>query len=126
LSTPPGTTKRGIHHLALRTRDVRRLEKFYAEVLGLAFRSRQEERSVWLSSDDTIVMIERAEEGEPEIPRGSMDLVAFAIEPSMRAHYKAQLAAHGLQIEGETQFTLYLRDPDGRRVGLSHFPDPAV
>jgi hypothetical protein len=28
-------------------------------------------------------------------------------------------------VEHETDFTLYFRDPDGRRVAVSHYPDPA-
>jgi HSP20 family molecular chaperone IbpA len=35
----------------------------------------------------------------------------------------ARLTDAGHPIEGETAFTLYVRDPDGTRVGLSHYPD---
>ena len=57
-----------IHHLAFRSGDIARLERFYVEVLGLA-----------------------------------------------RA---------GVAVEAATEFTLYVRDPDGRRVGLSSYPLP--
>ena len=65
-----------IHHLALRTRDLERLARFYAEVLGLRV-IRRSERSVWLDASGTIVMLERAEESEPHVPAQSMELVAF-------------------------------------------------
>jgi catechol-2,3-dioxygenase len=107
-----------IHHLALRTRDLPRLERFYAEVLGLAV-TRRTPRSVWLDASGTIVMLERAEAGEVDVPAGSMELVAFAIDAAKRAEYTDRLAAAGVAVEGQTDFTLYFRDPDGRRVGLS-------
>ena len=115
-----------IHHLALRTRDVARLVSFYEEVLGLRRRSRPEDpapRSVWLEIDDAgaLLMIERAEEGEPSVPAGTMDLVALAIGAAERGRWRSTLTAGGVPIEAETAFTMYFRDPDGRRVALSHY-----
>ncbi len=51
-----------------------------------------------------------------------MELVAFAIDdlPSWRR----KLAEAGVVIEAETVHTLYVRDPDGRRVGLSTYAFP--
>ena len=114
-----------IHHLALRTSDVRRLEAFYRDVAGLAVTSRPSEQRVWLSANETIVMLEQREAAEPDVPAGSMELVAFAIEPGERAAFVERLRNAGVALEGETAFTLYFRDPDGRRVGVSHYPSPA-
>jgi catechol-2,3-dioxygenase len=113
-----------VHHLALRTTDLARLEAFYAGALGLAVVRRDGARSVWLDADGAIVMLERAEPGEPGPPAGSMELTALAIEPDKLATYTYRLARAGVQIEGRTDYTLYVRDPDGRRVGLSSYPTP--
>ncbi|HXX30163.1 MAG TPA: glyoxalase, partial [Myxococcaceae bacterium] len=32
----------------------------------------------------------------------------------------------GVAVEHETRWTLYVRDPEGNRVALSHHPQPAV
>jgi glyoxylase I family protein len=112
-----------IHHLAFRTKDLPRLEEFYASVLALPVRERKGDRSVWLAVGDTILMLERAEPHEPEVPRGAMDFVAFDVEKSARVGYLARLAEAGVPIEQQSEFTLYFRDPDGRRVGLSHYRD---
>jgi glyoxylase I family protein len=112
-----------IHHVALRTGDLPRLEAFYVDVLGLSVTKRQGERSVWLDAGGTIVMLEaRDAPGEPGVPEGTKELVAFAIEPGARAHYGERLSRAGVAIEAETPSTLYVRDPDGRRVGLSAYP----
>jgi len=111
-----------VHHIALRTTDLPALERFYTGVLGFVVRARQGEHSVWLEDGGAILMLERARPGEPGIPPGSMDLVAFAVEAKDLPAYGERLAAAGVAKEGETAFTVYFRDPDGRRVGLSHYP----
>jgi catechol 2,3-dioxygenase-like lactoylglutathione lyase family enzyme len=111
-----------IHHLALRTRDLERLERFYVDVLGLKISKRDGTKSAWLDADGIFVMLERAEDGEPPIAQDSRELVAFAIPTRKRLEYKERLVWHGIVIEGESAYTMYFRDPDGRRVGLSHYP----
>ncbi len=112
-----------VHHIALRTQDLVRLERFYVDVLDLRVKRRNAERSVWLDAGDTIVMLERAEENEPPIPKTSQEFFAFAIGPEQKLTFRQKLEAAGVVIEHETQATIYFRDPDGRRVGLSHFTE---
>lgn len=111
-----------VHHLAFRTGDLGRLERFYVDALGLAVIRRQDGRSTWLDAGGTIVMLELRDEGEVEHPAGSKELVAFTIEPDMRALCTERLGRAGVAIEATTDFTLYVRDPDGRRIGLSSYP----
>ena len=30
-----------------------------------------------------------------------------------------------VRVAGRTRWTIYLRDPEGNRIGLSHYPDEA-
>jgi glyoxylase I family protein len=118
-----------IHHLALRTADVPRLEAFYRDVVGLApAPDDRGERpvSVWLSAGATRVMLEPLGSGEVTILAGSLELTAFAIEAGDRARFEERLARSGVPVEQRTDFTLYFRDPDGRRVAVSHYPDRAA
>jgi catechol-2,3-dioxygenase len=113
-----------VHHLALRTLDLDRLERFYTQALGLAVVRRNEARSVWLDAGGTIVMLELRAEGEPGPTKGSLDLVAFAVARDSRAECMVRLAQAGVAVEASTDFTLYVRDPEGRRIGLSSYPEP--
>src|SRR5690606_5402605 len=119
---PTAPTRSGppmrIHHLALRTSDLASLERFYGEVLGLPITRRQGERSTWLDASGTIVMLERRDAGEPPIPPGSQELVAFELDSISQRDLADRLAAAHVPIEARTASTLYVRDPDGRRVGL--------
>ncbi len=99
----------------MRTADVGRLEKFYAGVLGLAVLRRDETRgSVWLAAGGAVLMLERADEGEAGVTRGTKELLAFAVE-DVRA-WETPVA-----VEARTEHTLYFRDPDGRRVAVSDY-----
>jgi catechol 2,3-dioxygenase-like lactoylglutathione lyase family enzyme len=110
-----------VHHLAFRTRDLTRLERFYTDALGLSVARRDGERSVWLRAGGTTLMLELAEDWEPDLARESMDLVAFGIDAQDVERWRRVLEANAIEIIGETAFTLYFRDPDGRRIGLSHY-----
>ncbi len=110
-----------VHHLAFRTRDLARLERFYTDVLCLSIARRDEDRSVWLRAGGTILMLERAEDGESCVVGGTKELVAFAIEAPDVERWRRTLASNAIEVEGETGFTIYFRDPDGRRIALSHY-----
>jgi glyoxylase I family protein len=110
-----------VHHLAFRTRDLTRLERFYTDALGFSIARRDGERSVWLKAGGTILMLETADDSETPPSPDSMDLVAFGIEAADVERWRRVLEANAIAIISETAFTLYFRDPDGRRIGLSHY-----
>jgi len=129
---------RGFHHLAIQVRDLPGVERFYGETLGLAVLRRWPasegagERSVWLDTGDGgFLAIERVAGGATSAgdaaraTRPGLHLVALAIERAARGAWEARLARAGVPVEARTAFTLYVRDPEGNRVGLSHWPDPA-
>lgn len=113
-----------IHHVAFRTGDLARLERFYVDALGLAVVRRQEPRSIWLDAGGSIVMLELRDDGEPAPDAASKELIAFAIAPDTRSLVSERIARAGVAIEAATEFTLYVRDPDGRRIGVSSYPVP--
>jgi catechol 2,3-dioxygenase-like lactoylglutathione lyase family enzyme len=110
-----------IHHLALRVADVERSRAFYSGFLGLPELRRFEEepeglRSVWLAAGPTVVMLEKRLKGNgPDA--GSGHVLALAVD-NLR-EWEERLGAAGIAVEERTAYTLYLRDPDGHRVGLS-------
>ncbi|HLK92546.1 MAG TPA: lactoylglutathione lyase, partial [Polyangia bacterium] len=53
-------------------------------------------------------------------------MIALVIAREARAGWVARLAAAGVAIVQQTDYTLYVADPEGNRVGLSHWPEPAA
>jgi catechol 2,3-dioxygenase-like lactoylglutathione lyase family enzyme len=123
----------GFHHIAIFARDVEGLARFYRDQLKLPELRRflQDDgslRSIWLSAKaggdarDGFLAIE-AEAGEGGRGARGFAMLALRIDPASREATKQGLVAAGYPPERETGWTMYVRDPEGNLVGLSHHPD---
>lgn len=118
----------------MKVRDLSLAEPFYGGALGLAVVRRAEDesgiaRSIWLSlGEDAFLALERAEAGEPIRSDASpgWHCVALGIRAADREAWRARLSENGVPVFRETAYTLYVRDPDGAIVALSHYPHPAA
>lgn len=103
---------------------------------GMTETTRHPDRSLWLDSGDghgTFLALERASE-EPgtvassprvhDTEHGGHHLLALRIAREQRGMFESKLAAAGVAISGRTAYTIYFTDPEGNRLGLSHYPDP--
>lgn len=128
----------GFHHVAVQVRDLRAAEAFYTGVLGLRVTKRWpagdgSERSLWVDvGNGAFLALERAD-SDAALPSESpfrdghagWHLVALTIDVSTRAEWEQRFASAGVAVVHRTDFTIYVRDPDGNRIGLSHYPQPA-
>jgi glyoxylase I family protein len=110
-----------LHHLAFRTENIPALRAFYQGLLGLHLTRVTETGSVWLRSGPVILMLEKRGAHEPTVCAGSMDMIAFQIDAHMQPALRKRLIDAGHCVEAETSFTFYVRDPDGRRIGISSY-----
>lgn len=123
----------GFHHLAIQVRDVERVTSFYREVLGLPELMRHHRpdgslRSVWVGVPGGGFLALEEVTGEPEpgpfqSERPGLFLLAFRISRAERARVVEAFARAGVALERETKWTVYVRDPEGNRVALSHHPE---
>jgi glyoxylase I family protein len=122
-----------LHHLAVTVADLALAERFYAGVLGLPVERRWADatgapRSIWLGlGAGAFLALERyvGDAGARREDRPGWHCVALAIAPSSRAAWRARLAEAGFPVERESDFTLYVRDPEANLVALSHHPEAA-
>jgi catechol 2,3-dioxygenase-like lactoylglutathione lyase family enzyme len=115
-----------VHHIALRCNDLQRAEVFWTGVFGLAVLRRDGDRAVWLDLDGAALMLERASPEEPMPAPGTLDFLALTVTPEAREAFERRCAARGVAVEHATAHTRYVRDPDGRRVGVSTYPLPTL
>jgi len=118
-----------LHHLALGTRNVSSLARFYSEVLELREVSRHEHadgslRSVWLDLGSALLMVELSEETPRRVDGigAGPFLIALAASRAEQARLEAKLVNSGSTIESRSEWTIYSRDPDGNRIALSAYP----
>ncbi len=111
-----------IHHIAFRVADLQVSTDFYRDILAFPVRREDRPRSVWLEIDDeSVLMLETRTDGESSVPEGSMELVAFRVDRATKERIRDLCCRLGC-FDGETEHTIYLRDPDGRRIGISTYP----
>jgi glyoxylase I family protein len=141
----------GVHHVAIAVRELAAVEAFYTGVLGLPVLRRwpmtvgstgemtaemtgnaRRDRSVWCDlGGGAFLALERAVDGEGAREGAVADraqgylMIALRITRAARAEWEARLAAAAVPIVHRTAYTLYVADPEGNRVGLSHWPDAA-
>jgi glyoxylase I family protein len=123
----------GFHHLAIQCADLAACERFYRDVLGLPELRRWPaegggDRSVWLAVGDGFLALERADRDPSPGPwrdgQPGLHLVALRIGKDERESWERRLASLHVPVAHRTRFTIYLRDPEGNRIGLTHYPDP--
>lgn len=102
-------------------------------VLGLSVRKRWTDdhgapRSLWLDlGDDAFLAVEKVRGGAPRFAEApGWHCVAFPIALEEREVWRAHLAAAGHAVARESDYTLYVHDPEGALVALSHYPEPAT
>jgi catechol-2,3-dioxygenase len=110
-----------VHHIALRTDDVTGLATFYHDMFGLIVARDLLPRALWLGlTGEAMLMIEQKTEGEPPPSRASMEMFAFRVDEPGRRMVRQRAIDAGC-FDDETEQTVYLRDPEGRRVAVSTF-----
>jgi len=126
---------RGFHHLAIQVRSLERVAAFYRDVLGLREQARHHRqdgslRALWMGLPDGGFLALEEVTGEVpaqpfRTPEPGLYLLALRISPEERASVLAELSRHGVEVVHQSQWTVYVRDPEGNRVGLSHHPHDA-
>ncbi len=110
--------KKTIHHIALGTESVLEMANFYAKIPGLRkekeflYEGQERLRSVWILAGSTRIMIE---DGKKQAPRA----LVFPLQRG--SHWREFLETQS--ILDRTQFTIYFKDTDGNRLGVSNYPE---
>jgi glyoxylase I family protein len=134
MNDPPPSPPLPVHHLAIVVTDVERAARFYQNVLGLREIKRwndahEQLRSIWCElGNGAFLALERAEQNEPRRIDSSpgMHCIALGIRPDERKSWRERLEREGFVVFRESPYTLYVRDPEGNIIGLSHFPETAT
>jgi catechol 2,3-dioxygenase-like lactoylglutathione lyase family enzyme len=119
----------GMHHVALRVRDLEACERFYAGLLGMQVEWRPDPDNVYLTSGrDNVALHRAAADLAPEAAQ-HLDHIGFIMDgPAAVDAWHAFLAGQGVRIVKEPRThrdgarSFYCLDPDGNTVQIIFHP----
>ena len=124
----PGSTARGVHHLALLCSDVERTIHFYQDLLGFPlvelFENRDYEGSTHLffdlGHDNTLAFFDfpGLDLGPYKEVLGGFHHLAISVNQAQWVAAKERLELAGIPTHIESEISLYFSDPDGVRLEL--------
>ena len=124
----PGSSARGLHHVALISSDVERTVRFYQDVLEFPLTEIFENRDYKGSSHFFFDIgngnllaffdLPGLDLGPYAEVLGGLHHMAISVQPERWQHLKGKLDAAGVAYQMESGTSIYFRDPDGARVEL--------
>jgi catechol 2,3-dioxygenase-like lactoylglutathione lyase family enzyme len=126
------SSARGLHHIALLSRDVEQTVRFYQELLGFPLTDIAENRDYRGSShfffdignNNLLAFFDfpGLDLGPYQEVLGGLHHVAISIEPQRWKRLRDRLKTAGVDLREDGGISLYFRDPDGTRLELIAHP----
>ena len=124
----------GLHHVALRVRDLERSQEFYCAHFGMHVVWQPDRDTVYLSSGSDNLALHRTSGERGNEESQSLDHIGFLVAtPAVVRDAAAQLETGGVRIlrpakaHRDGSFSCYVADPDGNVVQIlyePHISDP--
>ena len=124
----PGSSARGVHHVALICADVERTVRFYQEVLEFPLTEIFENRDYKgsnhfffdIGNGNLLAFFDLPglDLGPYAEVLGGLHHIAISVEPERWQRLRANLDAAGVEYQTESGTSIYFRDPDGARLEL--------
>src|SRR5712692_521704 len=119
VSASPSSGRRGLRHLALKTRDLRATERFYTDVLGLQI-AFPHPGMIFLETPGGRDLLNFVKTRRPFDPRaGGFEHFGLSVTPAGLRRLHTRLRQAGVPIRARRGHTaVYVRDPNGYTVEL--------
>lgn len=107
---------RGLRHVALRTRDLVKTERFYVDVLGMKVAFRVPPQMVFLCSSGGTDLVNFIK-SDKRIGSGGLDHIGFKVPKPELKRLESILKKKGISIEERRGLNaFYIRDPNGYSI----------
>jgi catechol 2,3-dioxygenase-like lactoylglutathione lyase family enzyme len=124
----PGSTARGLHHVALLSSDVERTVRFYQGILGFPLTEIFENRDYPgsnhfffdIGNGNLLAFFDfpGLDLGPYAEVLGGLHHIAISVEPEQWEQARRRLDEEGIEYLRESGTSIYFRDPDGARMEL--------
>ncbi|HET8563315.1 MAG TPA: VOC family protein [Candidatus Binatia bacterium] len=110
-------TNSGLRHIALRTHDLKKTERFYVDVLGMKIAFRVPPRMLFLRTSGSNDLVNFVRSTRRISPNQGLDHIGFKVTKAGLKRAERALIDQGIRIEGRRGRTaIYFRDPNGYRI----------
>ena len=120
---------KGLRHVALKVRDIRRAKDFYQECFGMEVVWEPDPQNVYLSSGCDNLALHELSQGTEASTGASLDHVGFVVESVERVRelekdfrVKGVKIVHPFKIHRDGSASFYCADPDGIMIQMLYEP----
>lgn len=108
---------KGLNHIALKSRDLKKTEAFYTGVLGLKVAFRHPPNMLFLTTPGSSDLINFVKSSARASGPQSLEHIGFKVTAAGLKKTEETLRAHGIRIDGRRGKTaIYFSDPNGYEI----------
>jgi catechol 2,3-dioxygenase len=108
---------KGLSHIALKSRDLKKTEEFYTRVLGLKVAFRHPPKMIFLTTPGGADLINFIASSARPSGTQSLEHIGFKVTSAGLKRTENALNAHGVKITGRRgQDAIYFADPNGYQI----------
>jgi catechol 2,3-dioxygenase-like lactoylglutathione lyase family enzyme len=108
---------KGLNHIALKSRDLKKTEEFYTTVLGLKVAFRHPPNMLFLTTPGATDLINFVKSAARTSGTQSLEHIGFKVTPAGLRKTEKTLKAHGVKLKGRRgKDAIYFSDPNGYQI----------
>jgi len=109
--------KKGLSHIALKVRDLKKTEEFYIGVLGMKVAFRHPPTMIFLTTPGSGDLLNFVKSSQRRTANQGLEHLGFKVTAAALKRMEKKLTVNGIAIEGRRgKSALYISDPNGYQL----------